>query len=41
MNQGTLLTVYEKLEGLIGKLPGPLQNAILEELRPIKQIFLS
>jgi uncharacterized protein (DUF697 family) len=41
MNQGTLLTIYEKLEALIGKLPGPLQNAILEELRPIKQIFLS
>ncbi|MBV8970152.1 MAG: hypothetical protein JO331_13985 [Verrucomicrobia bacterium] len=41
MNQGTLLAVYERLEGLIGKLPGPLQNAILEELRPIKQIFLS
>jgi uncharacterized protein (DUF697 family) len=41
MNQQTLLAIYEKLEGLIAKLPGPLQNAVMNELKPIKQIFLS
>jgi uncharacterized protein (DUF697 family) len=41
MNHQTLLAIYEKLEAIISKLPGPLQNAVLSELRPIKQIFLS
>jgi uncharacterized protein (DUF697 family) len=41
MNQQTLLGIYEKIEALISRLPGPLQNAILQELRPIKQIFLT
>ena len=41
MNQQTLLAIYEKLEGLIAKLPGPLQNAVMNELKPIKQIFFS
>lgn len=41
MNQQTLLNIYERLEGLIGRLPGPLQKAILKELSPIKQIFLT
>jgi uncharacterized protein (DUF697 family) len=41
MNQNTLLSIYEKLEGLVGRLPGPLQHAVLNELRPIKQTFLT
>ena len=41
MNQQTLLSIYEKIEALIARLPGPLQKAILQELRPIKQIFLA
>ncbi len=41
MNRQTLLTIYERLEGVIAKLPGPLQNAVIGELRPIKEIFLS
>jgi len=41
MNQKTLLAIYDKVEAIISKLPGPLQNAVFEELRPIKQIFLS
>ncbi len=41
MNQNSLLRIYERLEALIGRLPGPLQNAILRELRPVKQIFLA
>jgi uncharacterized protein (DUF697 family) len=41
MNQQLLLSIYEKLEALVGRLPGPLQNAVLNELRPIKQIFIA
>ena len=41
MNQQTLLAIYQKLEALISKLPGPLQNAVTNELKPIKQIFLT
>jgi uncharacterized protein (DUF697 family) len=41
MNQQTLLSLYEKIEALIARLPTPLQKAILQELRPIKQIFLA
>src|SRR5580704_11822353 len=41
MNRQTLLSIYERLEGIISKLPVPLQNAVIGELKPIKQIFLS
>jgi len=41
MNQKTFLAIYERLESLIDKLPGPLQNALKGELRPIKQTFLT
>ena len=41
MNRQSLLSIYEKLEAIISKLPGPLQNAVSGELRPIKQIFLA
>jgi len=41
MNQQTLLGIFQKLEALISRLPGPLQNALMKELNPIKQIFLS
>jgi uncharacterized protein len=41
MNRQTLLSIYERLEAIISKLPGPLQNAVIGELKPIKQIFLS
>jgi uncharacterized protein (DUF697 family) len=41
MNRQTLLTIYERLEAIIAKLPGPLQNAVIGELKPIKEIFLS
>jgi uncharacterized protein (DUF697 family) len=41
MNRQTLLSIYDRLEALITKLPGPLQNAITGELKPIKEIFLS
>src|SRR5258708_20072973 len=41
MNQQTLLGIYEKIEALIARLPGPLERGVLQELRPIKQIFLA
>jgi uncharacterized protein (DUF697 family) len=41
MNRETLLAIYQRIEALIAKLPGPLQNAVMKELNPIKQIFLS
>jgi uncharacterized protein (DUF697 family) len=41
MNRQTLLSIYERLEAIISKLPGPLQSAVMGELKPIKEIFLS
>ena len=35
-----MLSVYDRLTGLIEKLPGGLQKPILRELTPIKQVFL-
>lgn len=40
MNRDSLLTVYNRLTGLVEKLPGGLQKPILRELTPIRQLFL-
>lgn len=40
LNRDSLLTVYDRLTGLIEKLPGGLQKPILRELTPIRQLFL-
>jgi uncharacterized protein (DUF697 family) len=40
LNRDSLLTVYDRLTGLIEKLPGGLQKPILRELTPIRQVFL-
>ncbi|MEY2547287.1 MAG: uncharacterized protein QOG48_2404 [Verrucomicrobiota bacterium] len=40
MNQSLLLHVVERIEGLIGKLPSAIQNPILSELTPLKELFL-
>ncbi len=40
MNQETLLGWYDRLEKLAAKLPGPLQKAVLSEMRPIRELFL-
>ena len=40
MSRPALLAAYEKLTALLGKLPGSLQEPILRELDPIKEIFL-
>ena len=36
----TLLRLYDKLSGLLEKLPGGLQKPILRELQPIRDLFL-
>jgi uncharacterized protein (DUF697 family) len=40
LNRDTLLSVYDRLTGLVQKLPGGLQKPILQELMPIRQLFL-
>jgi uncharacterized protein (DUF697 family) len=40
MSRPALLSAYEKLAALLEKLPGSLQEPVLRELDPIKQIFL-
>lgn len=40
MSRPALLAAYEKLAALLGKLPGSLQEPILRELDPIKEVFL-
>jgi uncharacterized protein (DUF697 family) len=40
VNQSLLLHVVERLEGLAGKLPAGLQRPILNELTPLKELFL-
>lgn len=40
LNRDSLLTVYDRLTGLVEKLPGGLQKPILRELTPIRQVFL-
>jgi uncharacterized protein (DUF697 family) len=40
MNQPLLLHVVERLETLIGKLPAAIQKPILNELTPLKELFL-
>lgn len=40
MSRSALLSGYEKLASLLGRLPGSLQGPILRELDPIKEIFL-
>ena len=40
MSRPPLLAAYEKLSALLEKLPGSLQEPILRELDPIKEIFL-
>ena len=40
MNPPSLLQVVERLERLAGKLPSRIRKAILNELTPLKQLFL-
>ena len=40
MNQGTLVQIAERLEGLASKLPEKIRRPLLRELVPLKQLFL-
>ena len=40
MNQPVLLHIVERLETLLGKLPVAIQKPILNELTPLKELFL-
>jgi len=40
MNNKTILHLYERLEKLVSKLPGALQKPILQEMTPVKNLFL-
>ena len=40
MSRPALLAAYEKMSALLDKLPGSLQEPILRELDPIKEMFL-
>ena len=38
--KSSALHLFERLEGLVGKLPGSLQKPILQEIVPLKDLFL-
>ena len=40
MNQSVLLHIVERLEGFLAKLPATIQKPILNELTPLKELFL-
>jgi uncharacterized protein (DUF697 family) len=40
MNQSLLLHIIERLEGFLGKMPATIQKPILNELTPLKELFL-
>jgi len=40
MNQPVLLHIVERIESLLSKLPATIQKPILNELTPLKQLFL-
>ena len=40
MNRPSLLHIIERLEGFLGKLPDTIQRPVLQELTPLKELFL-
>jgi uncharacterized protein (DUF697 family) len=40
MNQSVALHIVERLESFVGKLPASIQNPVLSELTPLKDLFL-
>ena len=38
--KSSFLGLFERLEGFVGKLPGSLQKPILQEITPLKDLFL-
>lgn len=39
-SKSSFLHLFEKMEGFVGKLPGSLQKPILQEITPLKDLFL-
>ena len=39
-NKSSFLHLFERLEGFVGKLPSSLQKPILQEITPLKDLFL-
>ena len=40
MNNTALLHIVERLEGFLGKLPDSIRRPVLNELTPLKELFL-
>ncbi len=40
MNRPSLLHIIERLEGFLGRLPASIQKPVLQELTPLKELFL-
>jgi uncharacterized protein (DUF697 family) len=40
MNRPSLLHIIQRLEGFLGKLPETIQRPVLQELTPLKELFL-
>jgi uncharacterized protein (DUF697 family) len=40
MNRASLLHIIERLEGFLGKLPETIRRPVLQELTPLKELFL-
>ena len=40
MNRPSLLHIIERLEGFLGKLPETIQRPVMQELTPLKELFL-
>lgn len=40
MNQPLFLHIVERLESFLGKLPSSIQKPVLQELTPLKELFL-
>jgi len=40
MNRASLLHIIERLEGFLGRLPASIQKPVLDELTPLKELFL-
>ncbi len=39
-SKSSFLQLFERMEGFVGKLPGSLQKPILQEITPLKDLFL-
>jgi uncharacterized protein len=40
MNRASLVHIIERLEGFLGRLPASIQKPVLDELTPLKELFL-